>query len=337
MTSFLWENDEGWFQPSSEQRALEKRLDAILDVKAAGSLSLPDVTKCLFELANAAPEYIDGHSHLGHSLLQEDKPKEALAAFARGVALGQTVIPSTFKGRIDWSLSENRPYLRALHGTALCHMKLGQEQTAAKLMEKLLGFNPDDNFGVRYLIGPIYLRLGKLKKARTYLERDKSNHYPTTYYELGLLHIREENWSKAATMLRKAFGANPYIAEALCGNLAPISLAIWHGSNYREPEFATEYISNYGAFWKKTHDAIPFLHWLYHQPTIMRERAEFLEADEGLLWQHDSSTRIKLTEQKQKLSIKIDATLSEQLIVKRKNRNGEFVFPWQIRHSTLPH
>jgi hypothetical protein len=52
--------------------------------------------------------------------------------------------------------------------------------------------------------------------------------YPPYIYDLGLLHLEEGDWVKAATALRKGFLSNPYIAERLCGHPDPRPLHITH-------------------------------------------------------------------------------------------------------------
>ena len=51
----------------------------------------------------------------------------------------------------------------------------------------------------------------------------------------------------AATALRHGFIENGYIAEILCGMPRPLPLAIWHGSNLAEPEYAEDYVEMFRA------------------------------------------------------------------------------------------
>ena len=56
--------------------------------------------------------------------------------------------------------------------------------------------------------------------------REHADEYPPYRYELGLLHLQEQQWAEAATSLRHGFVDNPYIAEILCGNPGPMPLRI---------------------------------------------------------------------------------------------------------------
>lgn len=120
-----------------------------------------------------------------------------------------------------------------------------QHREALAILEKLLAWNPNDNQGVRYLIGSEYLRAGETEKAAVILEAE-AHQYPPLHYELALLRFRAGDLVAAATSLRRGFVANGYIAEMLSGALAPAPLAIWHGWNFAEPETARDYLAHGG-------------------------------------------------------------------------------------------
>lgn len=194
-------------------------------------------------------------------------------------------------------------------------------------MEKMLAWNPNDNQGIRYLIGTEYLRAGEITKARGIFEAEAAD-YPPYFYELGLLHLRDGNLIAAATSLRHGFVANGYIAEILCGNPEPAPLAIWHGSNFEEPELAREYVSQSTELWHRTPDAIAFLRWLHTHPKVLAERAVVFEWKEALLWEHDFEKRGRLLEKEAAALRRIDDRLSEEIVRDRPDRRGHPVSPW---------
>ncbi|MEI8697021.1 MULTISPECIES: hypothetical protein [unclassified Mesorhizobium] len=194
--------------------------------------------------------------------MEEGKPKLALQARLRGLEVGESAIPSGFTGPIEWGILENRPFLRAAQGSMLCQLRLGQRRKALALMEKILAWNPNDNQGIRHLIGSEYLRAGELEKADR-IFADEAAHYPPYHYERALLQLRAGQPVSAATSLRHGFVANGYIAEILCGNPDPMPLAIWHGSNLAAPEIAREYLEHYGGLWQQTPGAIAFARWMH--------------------------------------------------------------------------
>lgn len=75
---------------------------------------------------------------------------------------------------------DNRPFLRALHGVALAHARLRRHRDAAAMMERLLAYNPNDNQGVRYLLGSEYLHLAETDKVPALLEAEAATILPTT-------------------------------------------------------------------------------------------------------------------------------------------------------------
>lgn len=120
--------------------------------------------------------------------------------------------------------------------------------------------NPNDNQGVRYLLGSEALRAGDYEHARMVFEQEASG-FPSYFYELGLCFMLRDEWGAAATALRRGFAANPYIAEILGGNSNPAPLAIWHGTSMAEPETACEYIKMYGMYVTKRKDRRGQLVW----------------------------------------------------------------------------
>ncbi|MBK0024002.1 hypothetical protein IAE29_23205 [Ochrobactrum sp. S46] len=102
-------------------------------------------------------------------------------------------------------------------------------------------------------------------------------------YELALIDVIAGNMVLAATRLRRAFLANGYIAEILCGMTDPLPLAIWHGSNLAEAKIAQDYVRDYGGLWRSNAGAIAFLRWVHTHPKVMLERARILDLREALL------------------------------------------------------
>ena len=320
--------EQGVFRyPSDPFDRVVEAFDAALERRDCGELSDRQYVAELERLVEVAPDFIDGHAHLAFALYDEGKPKKALENCLRGLAVGNRLIPEGFAGRIEWGHLDNRPFLRALHGVALGYVRLRKHRDAAAMMERLLAYNPNDNQGVRYLLGSEYLRLGETDKARALLEAEAA-HYPPYHYELALLHQEAGNWVAAATALRRGFCANPYIAETLCGNPDPTPLAIWHGTNFAEPEAAKDYLSAYGDRWRRRPDFVAFLHWLYNHSRVLSERAAFLGCMEELRWDHDFQRRGEILARMEKVLEGIDDRISEEVVVKRSDRHGRSMFPW---------
>lgn len=320
--------ENGLFSYPAGHDEIQQQFDDLLDERDAGKLSQTGYVAKLNELLTADPDFIDGHAHLGYALFDQGKYKLALQACQRGVQVGEGVISPGFDGLIEWGYLENRPFLRAMHGLVLSLLRLGQRLKALPLMEQMLSWNPDDNQGIRYLIGSVYLRAGKTGEAHIRLLASADD-YPPCQYDLALLHFRKGKYGSAATSLRRGFMANGYIAEMLCGYSDPARIVIWHGSNHAEPELAGDYVSQYGVLWRETPDAIAFLRWLHTHPKVMAERAAYLEGREALLWNHDVEERRVILMREEAMLHGIDDCLSDLIVQLRDDRDGSSVRPWK--------
>lgn len=328
--------DGGVFRHGENHDEVVEKLDEALEQREAGRITPAKYLKTLKTLIEHYPHFIDGYAHLGNALMEEGKPKLALQACLRGLEVGERAIPSDFTGPIEWGFLENRPFLRAAQGAMLCQLRLSQRRDALVLMEKMLAWNPNDNQGIRHLIGSEYLRAGELEKADR-IFADEAAHYPPYYYERALLQLRAGEPVSAATSLRHGFVANGYVAEILCGNLDPTPLAIWHDSNLAAPETAHEYVEHCSGLWHHTPGAITFVRWLHTHPKVMIERAGILECQEALLWEHDPIRRRKILDREDAARIRIDNALSEEIVQSRVDRYGRQVAPWLHQATRRPH
>ena len=64
-----------------------------------------------------------------------------------------------FDALLLWGPIYNRPFLRCLHGHALCLWRLGKLADAQQVFARILALNPPDNQGVRFLLEDV--RLGR--------------------------------------------------------------------------------------------------------------------------------------------------------------------------------
>ncbi len=200
-------DDGGVFRHADDYDRIVEELDDALEQRDGGALAPAKYVKTLKALVDRRPHFIDGHAHLGNALMEEGKPKLALQACLQGLEVGERAIPAGYAGLIEWGFLENRPFLRAAHGAVLSQLRLGQRKDALRLMEKMLAWNPNDNQGIRYLIGPEYLRAGETAKAER-IFTDEAAHYPPYHYEHALLHLKAGDPVSAATRLRHGFVAN---------------------------------------------------------------------------------------------------------------------------------
>ena len=95
------------------------------------------------------PRCIDAHAHLGNHEFDHD-PESAIAHYEVGMRIAELSLPSGFDGMLPWGMIYNRPFLRCLHGYALCLWRLGRIAEAQETFERILSLNPIDNQGVRF-------------------------------------------------------------------------------------------------------------------------------------------------------------------------------------------
>ncbi len=214
-----------------------------------------------------------------------------------------------------------------MHGAVLGYLRLRRHKEAAAVIERMLALNPNDNQGVRYLLGSELIRAGGSERAKAVIEAERSN-YPPYQYEMALLHLQAGDWVAAATTLRQGFCANPYIAEVLGGVADPAPLAIWHGSNLAEPEAARDYVASYGALWLRRPDFVAFVRWLVQHSRVLAERAAVLACREELLWERDFNARGVVVDRLERLEAAVNDSLSKEVVVQRADRKGQSIWPW---------
>lgn len=320
--------DSGVFSYQSDMlHLLHERLGELHDDLEAGDIAEKTYLAALCRLLSEAPDLLDIHVYLANCWHEQGKPKKALEAALAGLAIANRHIPEGFKGRIEWGHLENRSYLRLMHIGMWSYIRLRRHQLALTFIELMLERNPNDNQGVRFLLGTQAMKAGDYEKARAVLETDAAA-YPPYYYDLALCHMQSNNWIAAATALRKGFASNPYIAEILGGTQRPYPLAIWHSSNLEEPDTAHEYLQLSGGLWLDRPEGILFARWLFNHSRVLAERAAIMAGKEALLWESDIAARTRINERQEQLTSDIDDTLSTVIVTRHENQFGEMVWPW---------
>ncbi len=288
------------------------------------------------------PDLLEAYNYMGSGFLDlsdEQEPGAAIVSINMALEYYKTafkrakeLIPSDFKGKIEWSHLDNRPFLRIHHGLILCCLRKKEYVEAARLMEEHLLWNPNDNIGVRYLLGDAYLLAGKYSKARKFfIEGIKEDlvPYPNNDYSLGLLEFINGKYSAAATALRRGFVGNMYIAEMLTGRIVEKPHFFWHGSSDASVRNAKSYLLDQSMLdlWESIPQAIDFVDWLYNCAAVLRERLELAEIREGLTYEHDFAKRVPFVERGEVLRRSISKTA--MLIQKVTDHRGEIRWPWE--------
>ncbi|MCF8112800.1 MAG: tetratricopeptide repeat protein [Desulfotignum sp.] len=282
----------------------------------------------VFQAGEACHGSLDIFVDKSHELLESGNIKAAEKCCTQGLAVAQAAIPEGFPGIIPWRHLENRPFLYLHYTLILCHIKAGRHKKAVQSMEQHLALNPNDNIGIRYLIGDAYIQAGLPGKAKKILSEIRKE-FPPAAYSLALLFFKKGKYIEAATAMRLGILQNPYIAEALTGRTHLSPRLYWHGTNLAAPETAVLYLENSGRdIWMSTPGAVDFCDWLFNHSAILKERAAMASAMEGLTTEWNFEQRGQYVDLQTKIISSIDNRLSKKIIRKFTDRSGEEKWPW---------
>lgn len=324
---------------TAKWRDLTKKLDYLLDGPGCEHMSYGRFEHECKKIIKEEPLFLDAYGHIAMHYLPPhplDDVKAAARWYRKGFNLAKKLIPEGFSGRIEWNDLDNRPFLRIHHGLIICALRQKKDKEAIALMEQHLAWNPNDNIGVRYLIGEAYLRKKKTAEARKILEDNASNNlYPPSIYSLALLEFSMGQVAQALTWLRRGITENPYIAEALISGRIPVTLDTrWHKSNYQEAEMASYYLDESQELWAQTPFALFFLSWAFNCSRGLRERANFAQIAEALADERDFAQRGRWLERESSLTEEItDETSYEWLGMTPAGKKAPGLYPWERAKS----
>jgi tetratricopeptide (TPR) repeat protein len=328
---FVVDNESGYFvYPDERFKALLDAFDTLVSEYQDELVGPTTYIADLKKLLKKEPDFIDAHAHLSAAWDDlEGSPKKALKAALAGLAVGNRLIPEGFSGKIEWNNLDNRPFLRALHAAALSFAQLGRHRDSGLLMERLLAYNPDDNQGVRFLVGSELMRGGEIDRAGE-IFANNADAYPPYYYELALFNVIRGNWVEAITALRKGFARNSYIAEMFSCNALPTAHLIWHGNNLAGPETAMLYMGMYSHLWFIVPERAALVRWLFNCSAILSERANMTAFREDLFTETDMEKRYKLSTHLNIAFDKIDDLSSEQIARAARINTPDAEYRWQL-------
>lgn len=164
--------------------------------------------------------------------------------------------------------------MRARHGLGLVFVRQGKYTEAIREFEELLRRNPNDNQGVRYLIGGAHHLAGNVRKAIDWYVNAGSHPMgsrdPENEFNRGLALYQLRRYKPAVFQFRVAFFLNLYLPQVvLFRSVRP--LRIWHGSNWAEPQHALDYWEIYSKLWLRRRKASVFLRLVYQDKDVQRD------------------------------------------------------------------
>ncbi|MBN1190796.1 MAG: tetratricopeptide repeat protein, partial [Dehalococcoidales bacterium] len=200
----------------SKRRKAEVTLDEGLEILEQGDEETAG--RYFFKSIEIDPTFADGYNHLGNIAWRKDDWKQALVLYQKAFESARPEVEKIPEGDF-WLMLETRPYMRALDGLGLTYWKLGNLDESLRIFRQMLQLNPNDNQGVRYLIGPLYHQKGDLEKAISWYQRNGDN--PHILFNFGLALFQQNKLQKAAEVLINAIFSNPYIAPFLLEEKLP--------------------------------------------------------------------------------------------------------------------
>lgn len=275
------------FTPTSGERA-EEYLDHGWGIISNGDPREPVPQRLLapaeeqFRLAIAAdPDLADAYN--GLALIEFSRGNFEAVRHLSELALEKalkdlgTDAPTAY---VWYGESKTRPYMRARHNLGLSLMRLGDVRGAVREFKEMLRRNPNDNQGVRFLIGPLYHKIGDLRHAipayrRAAAKGDNSGD-PHNEINYALALYESENVEESVLRLRYGMLVNLHIPQVLLG-LPVRRLDIWYGSNHYDPEYAVEYADQYGYLWEGKKGALALLRGVYFHATVQAEMNEYVQ------------------------------------------------------------
>jgi tetratricopeptide (TPR) repeat protein len=213
------------------------------------------------------PRHADAHNHLGIVSLEARKLKAAEEHFRAAIDGGERHLERD-GAEVHWGFIENRPYLRGLANLALVLVQQKKWGEALAIHRQMLKLNPNDNQGVRWLVGVECLRVGDDEGAVAAFEKVMTEEVGCAF-GLALAKLRVGGLSaEVGEALLTGFAANRYVAPMLLGERWE-RLDAFHGSNMAEPEWADDVISAQADLWQAIPRAADVLRfWWAASPVV---------------------------------------------------------------------
>ncbi len=191
-----------------------------------------------------------------------ESAEEALELYRYGVEAGKRALGETaftdYAGRF-WGILETRPYMRARSGLAEMLWKLGRHDEAIEHYWALLKLNPMDNQGIRYLLMPCLVELGRDQEARKLFKLYEKDCLAAWAYSRTLLDFREYGDSPAPDKsLKVAVSRNRYVPLYLLGRK---KMPRSHPSHFSigDANEAVDYVWDNKAAWEASPGALEWL------------------------------------------------------------------------------
>ncbi len=137
---------------------------------------------------------------------------EALAIYTKAADIGKKYLGEEFFQNCQgdfWGIFETRPYMRAKAGIVECLSALGDKINVIKNCKELLKLSRNDNLGMRYILLPLLIEMGKDTQAEALYKKYRDDYSSAWFYGRALLDFRKHGQGEISDKsLRAALSLN---------------------------------------------------------------------------------------------------------------------------------
>ncbi|MDZ4700383.1 MAG: tetratricopeptide repeat protein [Rhodothermales bacterium] len=277
---------------SASEESLPYRLDramqeAVKGLEAYTNEEIEDAKRHFLAALRLDEHLTVAHNGLGRIALEENNLDESEAYLRKSIEITRESIsslsPAAFDVGDELQLSI---YLEAVQGLGTIYMESGRFREAAAEFEEIHRFDPDENEGLTFLLGPIYHVLG---------DRDLAGHWygeVDDYLEVGLvephvlLSFGQFEWEsgrleRALEVWRLCFFGNIYLAPMLLGLPLPEG-PLWLTHPFEGPDYAEDNVQLWGDLWRRNPSMAHLLRRLWFDTDIAADRERWLQLGQTL-------------------------------------------------------
>ncbi|WP_299463786.1 tetratricopeptide repeat protein [uncultured Microscilla sp.] len=182
------------------------------------------------------PYHIDAYNHLSLACQNQNKNEESFSYAQKAYSLGKECFPKNFsltKNNLNWSVTDNRPFLRACKILGLEYQERGMYKQAQELYKEILLLNENDHQDVRYLYLECLFLSKEYNQAQTFIEKYYDETSVEFVYGKIIILILNNHHKRAQELLEQATKVNQYLPEIIKNNPSKRILSAFNNYSIR--------------------------------------------------------------------------------------------------------
>lgn len=241
-----------------------KKIDEIITAKKGKKTDQEKSDDLIYEAYSSSPKvgiklaneslklYPSNIKALNYLAEHSEKVEDAFQFYKKAVDLGKEQLGANYfienKGNF-WLMIDSRPFMTAKLGYADCLGAMGKINESIEEYKEMLVLNPNDNQGIRYILGSKLLRSKQYSEFLALHQQFKDEYSATWLYNYALyLFITGGASPKANKALHDAYKCNKHVIRILTGKEKTKDNKLGHYSPGDENE-ATEYLMGNFGIW----------------------------------------------------------------------------------------